>query len=81
MPYISIENHKRLAEYYFAQEFSNNSLEDIINKITKIERKNKEYWQDKIQKIIELYHGNKKHPTETAAYIASLFRPRLKNLL
>jgi hypothetical protein len=81
MPYLSPTQYKKLVEYYFEQEFSDLKIKDCILQTTRIERKTKEYWGRKIEKVMELYYQTKKQPIEAAAFIARLFKPRLKYLI
>lgn len=73
--------YENLVEYYFQQEFSDYSIKEAILRTTKVERKSKEYWEEKVRKVIELHRTTKKQPADAAAFISRLFKPRLKNLI
>lgn len=81
MPYISKTQYKKLAEYYFTQEFSDHSITETIEKTTKIQSKPTEFWVQKVDKIIDLHRKTGSSPQDAAAFIARIFKPRLKHLI
>lgn len=76
-----INYYKLQTKNYFEHEYSDMTIEECIKKIVKIENKPKEYWIKKLKEVIDLYYRQNKHHTEAAAFIARLFRPRLKSLV
>ena len=66
---------------YFEAEYSDFTIDECIDKIVQIEDKPKEYWIKKLHKLANLYYSTNKHHTEAAAFVARLFRPRMKSLI
>lgn len=67
--------YRRCVYYYFETEFSDFTIDEIIKKLPET------YWKRKVREVIRVYYANNKHFTETAGFLARLFRPRLKTLL
>jgi hypothetical protein len=81
MPYISTAQYKRLVEYYFEREFSDRPIAAVILMTTRVERKTGSYWERKVRIAIELHRATNKHPSDAAAFLSRLFKPRLKQLV
>lgn len=76
-----IDLYVKKVESYFEKEYSDFSINESIEKLLIIENKPKNYWIKKINKLIELHYSLDQSPSNTAAHIAKIFRPRLKNLI
>jgi hypothetical protein len=76
-----INYYRKKVEYYFESEYSDLTIEESIDKILSVENKSKKYWLRKVEKITYLYCSINKNPQDAAAFIAKLFRPRLKFLI
>jgi hypothetical protein len=74
--------YRRCVYYYFESEFSDFTVDEIIEKLPALEGESaRKYWKKKVREVIRVYYASDKHYTETAGFLASLFRPRLKKLL
>lgn len=68
-------------DFYFQAEFSDWGIEASIERLIAVENKPAGYWKHKINRVLEVHHAARKPPQDAAAFIARLFRPRLKTLL
>lgn len=78
---MNLENYLKIVEYYFINEYSDLSISDCINNVSKVQNKPKKYWINKINKIATVYSSLGKSPANCAGFIASLFKARLKTLI
>jgi hypothetical protein len=68
-------------DFYFQAEFSDWGIAASIDRLIAVEYKPAGYWKHKINRVLEVHHAARKPPQDAAAFIARLFRPRLKTLL
>lgn len=77
-----MEEYKQKVEFYFQAEYSDLPIIEVIKKMVELKNyRSKNWWENKIDKLISVYHKDNKHQAEAARHIAKLFKPAFKSLL